>query len=345
MNSDISILIPTHNRSAYLRRTLEYYLSSGITVYVVDSSQEAFKYEADKYASINLQYFYLPHKSLTGKISYALEKITTPYVVMCADDDFVIPSAIFKCVDFLSANRAFSAAMGNTICYKKNLRLKEQIEFFGYYHERLSFRTLEDDPIKRVADFFKIYRAIFYAVQRTEILKKTFEDAEAVINNLFLNEYLTAIYPVVSGHLIEMPILYSVREYSEFSGDKTTENIDAILFNEALKNEYDKFLDYEAEKIAPVVNQSCDTVKEALSVIIIQYAHEVRQLKLQFELGADKKIGKFIDYLPFFGKQIITAFRYLKNVKALPKFVKTPEETEELSVIGANIKKYIEIIK
>ncbi len=345
MNFNISIIIPTHERPDYLLRTLEYYLSSGITVYVVDSSKASFKYEADMYASINLQYFHLPHKSLTGKISFALEKITTPYVVMCADDDFVIPSAIFKCVDFLCKNSSFSAAMGNTICYKKNPRSKQKIEFFGYYHERLSFRTFEEDPIKRVAEFFKIYRAFFYAVQRTEILKKTFGGAEAVINNLFLNEYLTAIYPVVRGHLIEMPILYSVREFSQFSGDKTIENIDFVLHNDELKKEYDQFLDYEAQKIAQLINYSRDTVKEALSKIIIQYAHDVSQLKRLFELGSGKRIGKLIGYLPFIGGQIIAAFRYKKNLNALPKFIRTTQDAEELSVICGNIKKYIEIIK
>ena len=42
MNAEISLIIPTHNRHGYLKRILEYYSLTDISVFVVDSTAKTF---------------------------------------------------------------------------------------------------------------------------------------------------------------------------------------------------------------------------------------------------------------------------------------------------------------
>ena len=118
MTSDVSIIIPTHERPSYLDRILEYYAHEPFHIYVADSS--ALPYNGSRLKG-NVTYFHLPGKFLTYKIAFTLEYIETPFVVMCADDDFIIPAAIQTCVEFLSDHSSYAVAMGNALAYLKTV--------------------------------------------------------------------------------------------------------------------------------------------------------------------------------------------------------------------------------
>src|SRR3954468_16237273 len=102
MKHIITLLIPTHNRHNYLERAIAYYGPMPINIVIVDSSAKAYDVSRD-----NISYFHLPTHTLTGKISYALELIKTPYVVMSADDDFLLPEKVQACIDFLDKNPSY----------------------------------------------------------------------------------------------------------------------------------------------------------------------------------------------------------------------------------------------
>lgn len=339
MNLSVSIIIPTHNRHNYLTRILNYYLETDIQILVVDSSVFSFKYDNVKNNKSQLQYFHLPNKSLTSKISFALDRVTTPFIVMCADDDFIIPAALIECVDFLIKNSSYSAAIGNAIYYKKEPQ-NNNVDFFAFYTDRLSFSTSNEDPIKRLHSFFNLYRTVFYALHRTMVLKKAFEGADKVINNLFLNEYITAIYPLTTGHFIELPILYHVREYSLNSGDKIIESIDAVFYNEDFKTEFDRFIIYHAKLVAQHINKPIDDTADSLRTILMQFSKNIYKLKHNTKERIDKKIGKLISLIPFLGSRLITTYRKSKSSKALASFVRSQEAKKQLATIKGFILKY-----
>ncbi|MDN3657161.1 TIGR00180 family glycosyltransferase [Ferruginibacter paludis] len=340
MNTDISIIIPTHNRHGYLTRILEYYSLTDISLFVADSTAKPYDINLASGKLDRVHYFHLPQKSLTGKIAFILEKVRSPYVVMCADDDFIIPEALLKCISFLKDNEAFSSAMGNTICYKKVPGACEKIDFLAMYTDRLSYRSQEEDPFKRLQQFFHSYRTIFCAVHRTDILKQAFRDAEQWIRNLFLNEYITAIYPLVKGHIIELPFLYQVREYTEYSDDKTTPNIDTVLLDKNFEKEFEDFLTYHALLISPEINQSVENSRHFLRPIIMQFAHHVHSLKKTANVSFEKKVGKLFFAIPFIGPPMISLFRKRKSAVALSKLVRTDDEKKQLAIIHELISKY-----
>jgi glycosyltransferase domain-containing protein len=336
MKEAISLLIPTHNRHAYLRRALAYYGPAAFRTYVADSTPEPYKQVEDE----NLTYFHLPGLSLTGKIAYALEQVQTPYIVMCADDDFLIPERILDCIQFLESRPDYVAACGNSICYKKNSLASGKVVFAAMYTHRLSYEVSAKDPFERIRQFFTPYRGGFYAVHRTAILRKAFENADTAIKNLFLNEYLTALYPLAMGAFAELPFLFHIREYADDSGDKTTMNLDGIFYDAAFRAEYDSFLTHQAAIIALTTGTDTAYCKTQLHDVLHKYAKGMQEGRYAAVPGPEKKIGSLVKYVPVLGNKIIQAYRAYRTQKALAPFIRSAEDKAILQRVGQLILEY-----
>ncbi len=86
---NFTVIIPEHKRPEHLKRLLDYFLSYGIKVIVTDSSDVEFKYlsEFEK----DIVYRFYPKVNLAEKLTKVISLVETPFVVMCANDDFLVP--------------------------------------------------------------------------------------------------------------------------------------------------------------------------------------------------------------------------------------------------------------
>jgi glycosyltransferase domain-containing protein len=336
MNDSISLLIPTHNRHRYLERALAYYSTAGFPVYIVDSTAAAFDMDGRE----NITYFHMPGVSLTGKIAAALEVISTPYIVMCADDDFLLHDRIADCVQFLEEHPVYASAAGNSICYKKNSIVSGKVDFAAMYTTRLTYEVTEAAPLDRIRAFFNPYRGAFYAVHRSAVLRKAFEGAAGVVKNLFLNEYLTALYPLATGAFAELPFLFHIREYADDSGDKTTPNLDAIFQDAAFKKEYEAFVAHQATLIATATEMEPAYCRVQLHGILDDFARQHQQGVYKEKPAPEKKLGKIVQQLPVVGDKLIQAYRKYRASQSLQLFVRTEDDHAALEKIAALILAY-----
>ena len=113
----VSIIIPTtDNRKNIILRTIEYYISSGFEIIVVDSS----KIKNISLENINdIKYLHLPEKNFFQKMEYGLSVAKYEFVNFCQDDDFVLIESINLGLDFLKNNINYSAVHGNYIFFEK----------------------------------------------------------------------------------------------------------------------------------------------------------------------------------------------------------------------------------
>lgn len=336
MNELITLIIPTYNRHRYLNRILEYYKDCSFQIIAADSTNNVYNSTSPKPRSF--QYLHYPDVSLTQKLEAALNEVNTKYVVMCADDDFIIPERIFECVNFLEHNKQYSALQGNSISYKKEDLNSTAIQFSIMYDNPVP--NIEDEnPLERLKELFRSYRTIFSAVQYTNNLKFAFKDAGKVVENLYLNEYLTVMVPVISGKYKELPFLYQVREYAENSGDKVTDNLDKILYDEKYKNEFNNFIALLANKVAVLTKEDETKVQEELRNILQRFSQSSvlqRKPKISFK----KRIGLLVHHIPVLGKQLIKKNRELEKAADMKKIVRTENDKEQLLLIETLIKKY-----
>ena len=88
LNELLTVVLITHNRPAFLRRAVKYYSSLPCRIMVLDSTPD--RPEGD-FSSVD--YHHVPQFAYWGmqaKLAYGVEQLTTPYMVLAADDDFIL---------------------------------------------------------------------------------------------------------------------------------------------------------------------------------------------------------------------------------------------------------------
>ena len=84
---NLTILIPTHERSSVLFRAIEYYSSfQDIRIIILDSSKNTLSVNLPN----NCSYLHLPNVSFGEKLNMGASMVDTEFVVVSADDDFLI---------------------------------------------------------------------------------------------------------------------------------------------------------------------------------------------------------------------------------------------------------------
>ena len=284
-------------------------------------------------------HLYTPNLTYTQKIEVILKEVKTPYVVMCADDDFIIEEAVLKCVSFLDEHPDFTVAQGTCIKYNKASIQKQKVEFELLYPP-VSFDNESAAPLERLEKMFENYRSVLYAVHRTEVLRKAFKNAATAIKNLYLNEYLTAVVPIIAGKYKELPCLYQIREHAEDSDDKITDNLDAILGQEKYRSEKEAFIELLTANSAAIISESKEHVRRAITEVLSKFAASPLIAKPLVRLTLKKRVGLFIKKLPLVGAWVVEQSRRLERSHNLKAIVKTSDDKKHLFEIEMILKKY-----
>src|SRR6266566_8020957 len=141
-----TILIPSFNRPNELARGLSFLdlLKNEFPVIVADGSEPAISRKNGQTCSRypNVRFKSYPSSLHMGiRCADALRSVETPYVALCADDDFVAPSGVKKAQAFLDSNSDFSVALGRvfSLTYLPNRR-------------GVKYGLLVDDPLNVVGN-------------------------------------------------------------------------------------------------------------------------------------------------------------------------------------------------
>lgn len=213
-----TIIITTFNRPSYLRRLLSFYenLNIKFNILILDSS-------SDNSELINLCHFNNHQKikylrfdssiSISEKIKRSLPHVKTKYVLLCADDDFIFPSAIELCIRFLHENSSYASCHG---LYYNHLI----INCFGRYglHLRPLYSkgiSLEDDlGIERVSKYLlgKSVYYPFYAVHHTETFVRIWSRTAEVVEDWGLSEICPSALSLAYGKMKILNHPYASRE-------------------------------------------------------------------------------------------------------------------------------------
>ena len=166
----VSIIIPTTgNRNNVILRTVEYYISSGFEIIVLDSSKV--KNKSLENVNNNIKYFHLPEKNFFQKLEYGLTVAKYEFTSFCQDDDFVLIESINLGLEFLKKNKNYSAVHGNYIFFEK---IYNKIFYeLGYSEDtRKSFNSSEFT--KRLNDLNTIAPQAVSVLTYKKILLKNF---------------------------------------------------------------------------------------------------------------------------------------------------------------------------
>jgi glycosyltransferase domain-containing protein len=319
---DVSIIIPTHNnREKYLNRIVNYYNDTDIPVFICDSSHEK------TIVSTKKHHYHYPDIPYEKKMRLILNEITTPYCVICADDDFIVPDAIKKCVDFLEKNPDYSSCQGYYISFEKK---GKKILFLPKYMQRIKYDIDGNTIEERLYQLFPktemlSYSCQYYAVYRTDVMRKIFSQEYEKVKNYGFYDTLFAVTSTIYGKNKTLKIFYSAREKAVGSGGgETTKTIDVLSTDPAFKEEYDEFISVLAKQIAIVDKIS---IKDATYMLSVAIAEEVKHI-LSFKNTEKAKImdnikaisPKLAQYLTkvYFDMQLRKQFSVAKKMEGFP---------------------------
>lgn len=254
MQKKVTIVIPTHNRQNYLNRVLEYYSDANSTIIIADSSES--KYSGK--LPLQTQYFHYPQMPLVKKLMKATSLVTTPYLLICADDDFIILETIFKCIDFLEMHNDFSSAQGKYLSFSN---LHGYIFFEPYYVNNYNMSVHSDDISSRLVEQFSPYMHLSYAVFRTKDITLAYQNFYTyTIQDYNLLELSIALHAAIIGKHKILNNLYSVRESIFGSSSSSCNNLHTSMQSK----EYTRFIDMHLEHILTKTSAEASTAKQWL---------------------------------------------------------------------------------
>lgn len=163
--NDFTLIIPTHNRHPYLKRSIEYFKNLNANVLYCDSSKEPYKVELPS----NIEYLHLPDKRFAEKVLIALEKVNSPIVATCADDDFILIESLEKGFEVLNTEKEFKTVVGKYVQFHENFNG----EFYNKYFSNPG--DINFDPQRNAEHFFENYHQILWAMYDKKILEKAYK--------------------------------------------------------------------------------------------------------------------------------------------------------------------------
>jgi glycosyltransferase domain-containing protein len=303
-NHRCTIIIPTYNRSNYLKRILNYYNEEGekYKIVVADSSLDENKKLNEEIISsfLNLNILHLSDYPTTidglYKIVDALNYVNTKYCVFCADDDFVTPNGITQSVDFLENNQDFTVAHGHYISFHLNAdkRGKQQFCWTSIY----PYKSITFPDAKTRLDFhFSNYYPTFYAVHRAAFLKMIFNETLKFTDDGRLGELLPSMLTLIYGKMKHLDVFYAARESIPGSSGQSSENLDDFIKAGTYAEKYAKFSDCLATHLSKKSQLDLEEAKSVIDDAMAAYMKRYILNKTQYKGILIQKMANILDDL------------------------------------------------
>ena len=214
---NLTIIIPTFNRSNFLIKTLRYYsnLNFKSKFLILDSSKGKERQQnfdiISRFKNLNLKYVNVDGKPLEV-IKKSKKYIKTKYCLFSGDDDYLIKSCLLKIINFLNKkkNQKYAGANGMGILFSN---------YYNYVntkkYESLFF-TKSNKSIKRLEDIINDYRVSHFSVCRSKYFISALEiiDKKKLPHRAFYDEIAFSITLAIYGKFHQFEDLFLLRETS-----------------------------------------------------------------------------------------------------------------------------------
>jgi glycosyltransferase domain-containing protein len=288
-----TVVIPTYNRPKFLAQLLGYFRQQNLRHYVLvsDSSQpptsDTNRKIVDEIGK-DLQIRYMqfdPQIGLASKLAETLGTVSSKYSVICADDDFLVPTALEECVRFLEANPDFELAHG---CYMHlyAVELREGyvvgwrqpvagVPRSNLWAQRQVSRTIQnEDPFERLKEFLLTEVTTFYAVYRSHNQLRSMRIAATMEKDTFFMEQLATWFTPIQGKLKHLDLLFSVKPFHPVDAsrrDPTRLDLPDLVTSDCFSERYARFRSYLAEELAKVAEMPDDEARRNMDQAFLAF--------------------------------------------------------------------------
>ena len=213
--SSVSFVIPTMNRARFLRQLVRYYHQQGVAcpIYIGDSSgpeqQAVIKGALQEAPSLKAQYaYYSPDVALYSVMADLIKKVDTPYIALHGDDDFFVPRAVLKGVQFLEQHPDYSVVHGEAVLFAVNPDLSLNS---GPASRYVQGAREESSAEERLCAHLSDYSTTAFSIHRTAQMRANYEKTVAAGLDVKMAEVITSALSMVQGKAKKLNQLFMVR--------------------------------------------------------------------------------------------------------------------------------------
>jgi glycosyltransferase domain-containing protein len=191
------------------------------------------------------------------KIHEVAKNITTPYVNLVGDDDFLVESSLKSAACFLDDNLDFVSAQGSYYKFELN---ENKVTFSPRYSLDSSHSIESEDRSTRIARTCNPYMHQFYSLTRTDLFIKHWKFVDsfhtAINSKMYIPflELTSALVSMCYGKHKNLPVLWMVRDYYIFNTSRRQKYLAQISKSEySILYNYTKYTN-QAKSVKTFIN-------------------------------------------------------------------------------------------
>jgi glycosyltransferase domain-containing protein len=223
----LTVIVPLKGRGAYTRRWLRHGRLGEFPFHVVladgsETRETSDRFDTSEFVRGVEHVKYPPDTCLDdylAKMLDALRKVKTPYVVLCANDDLLLPRGVLRSVEFLELNGDYAAARGEIFPFL--IRPVPDAVARGVYGPTVVFKSdywqqrsiVGRRALSRVAEQLSGYCSAWHDVARTDFAIERFAAVvEASPGDIRFADQFNDILAPIQGKIKRGPWLYMLQQ-------------------------------------------------------------------------------------------------------------------------------------
>ena len=297
----VAILIPTLNRPSFIQRTVLYYdsLKSPHPIYIGDASNTEISENTlsflKKVKNVEVKYFHWEGLNASQTHFQLIKEITAEceYCAYHGDDDYLVPSSLTKCAEFLSENPNYKTAQGHAALVVMDS--PEPVGNIKWIDEYWGKNSLEESSrIERLLSFNNSYFVIEFSVHRVSEFIRDSRDFWTIIDSS-IREILHCYTLAINGKSKFIDCLYLIRtRHPDLLISSSGYDFFELITREHWSHDYNKMVDSLSRILSDDKKLSFTEAKKIIS--------EMMKERFKKSFLAQMKINKKDDKQSFYVK-------------------------------------------
>jgi glycosyltransferase domain-containing protein len=291
VEKNLTAIVLNYDRELEVIKLIDFYSQSKIKFIIIDGSPKKKILKLPQ----NFKYFFFPGSDTIERIKFGITKVSTKYVCIMSDDEFIMENGVIKIIDFLEKNPDIDYSFG--VCVGFNFFLKEVVWKIFYQRFLKRFYITQESPLDRLSYYLNNNNqgTIILSICRINKFRESLRNCRNFLTSPHANELLITSNMVINGKFKNTKYLYYLRNNAlspiTTKYHITSKKINDFFFNNSIiprKERIFFFKIIQNELKKKNIRADLDEIKK---IYYQRFLKENRSLKLFI---AAKKIKLFI---------------------------------------------------
>ena len=221
-----SLVVPTYQGTPFLRRLLDYLKAEkylGHLLLTDNSSGEHREFARScpaQYPELWLEvHEFDAGIGFVDKLARSLERLAARNVMLCGQDDYIVPEGVEKVVEVMEADPGLACARGRVARFHLRRATGDGLHRTASLDlNKYPMLAYEDaDPLRRVLAHMRAYTSTLYSVHRRAQLVESLRATDAATRNVIFFQYLQSCITVALGRVACVDELFLARQIHDQS--------------------------------------------------------------------------------------------------------------------------------